>query len=73
MSAALLLCMHFLLQVREFLNSPSHIPVLIEHQLRVMNTKQLGQSPYVNMGTAAVVDQTRPPLLFFNEYKSRLG
>ena len=46
-------------------NSPSHIPVLIEHQLRVMNTIQLGQSPYVNMGTVAVVDQTRPPLLFF--------
>ena len=57
--------MHFLLQVREeFLNSSSHIPVLIEHQLRVMNTIQLGQSPYVNMGTVAVVDQTRPPLLF---------
>lgn len=64
MSAALLLCMAFLLQGREeFLNSPSHIPVLIEHQLCVMNTKQLGQSPSVNMGTVAVVDQTRPPLL----------
>ena len=67
MSAALLLCMDFLLQGREeFLNSPSHIPVLIEHQLRVMNTKQLGQSPSVNMGTVAVVDHH-----CFNEFINR--